>query len=107
MPETTQHKNILTMKTLVLSLAVLICFTSVNAQAVYVTENVNHPAAQSTDKQSAIFSQIQQNMHVPDGMKSKVSSERVRVVFTIDNNGKAHVVDVNTRRPDQIGRAHV
>jgi hypothetical protein len=88
------------MKTLVLSLAALICFTSVNAQAVYVNENINHPAAPSTDKQSAIFLHIQENMRVPAGMKSEVSSERIRVVFTIDANGKAHVVDVNTRRPD-------
>jgi hypothetical protein len=88
------------MKTLVLSLAALICFTSVNAQAVYVNENINHPTAPSTDKQSAIFSHIQENMRVPAGMKSEVSSERIRVVFTIDENGNAHVVDVNTRRPD-------
>ena len=90
------------MKTLVLSLATMICFTTVsaNAQAVYVNENVNHTAVQSGAQQSAIYSHIQQGMRVPAGMKSEVSSERVRVVFTIDENGKAHVVDVNTRRPD-------
>lgn len=88
------------MKTLILSLATLVCFTTVtaNAQAVYVNENYN--TVKSGAQQSAIFSRIQQSMHVPAGMKSEVSSERVRVVFTIDADGKAHVVDVNTRRPD-------
>jgi hypothetical protein len=42
-------------------------------------------------------------MRVPESMKNSVSSERVRVVFTIDENGKAHVLDVSTRRPELKG----
>ncbi len=53
-----------------------------------------------SDKTSLIFENIQNNIHVPDNMKNNVSSERVRVVFTIDEKGHAHVIDVNTDRPD-------
>jgi hypothetical protein len=92
------------MKTLVLSLSMFVCLAGipVNAQAVYVTENkpVIAAEAKASTIHSAIFDKIQQSMRVPAGMKSAVSSERVRVVFTIDKNGKAHVVDVCTRRPE-------
>lgn len=47
-----------------------------------------------------IFEKIQKSMHVPETMKSTVSTERVRVVFTIDETGRAHVVDIGSRRSD-------
>lgn len=47
-----------------------------------------------------IFQKIQENVRVPESMKSNVSAERVCVVFTIDENGHAHVVDVASARPD-------
>jgi hypothetical protein len=92
------------MKTLVLTLSLLISSAaiSVQAQPVYVTENT--PALSSSETPTAgIFAKIQRHMRVPESMKNTVSSERVRVVFTIDENGKAHVVDVCTRRPELKG----
>ncbi|HET6990808.1 MAG TPA: hypothetical protein VFJ43_05765 [Bacteroidia bacterium] len=79
------------MKTLVvfLSLITLLATSPANAQAMYVADNAPQ-----------IFTKIQHGMHVPENMKNSISSERVRVVFTIDETGKAHVVDISTRRPD-------
>lgn len=79
------------MKTFTIFLSLLICSvgSSTNTDSNYVADN--------TPK---IFEKIQHNMQVPDLMKNTVSSERVRVVFTIDEKGKAHVIDVNTNRPE-------
>lgn len=52
------------------------------------------------DNTPQIFAQIQKQMRVPQNMKNTVSTEKIRVVFTIDEKGKAHVVEVNTNRPD-------
>lgn len=81
------------MKTLVIFLSLLICSfgTTANAQAIYVADHT-----------PGIFEKIQTSMRVPSSMKNTVSSERVRVVFTIDETGKAHVIDVNTNRPELI-----
>jgi hypothetical protein len=94
------------MKTFILSLSLLICFsaTAVQGQPVYVTEKIPAMSAgTSANSHAGIFEKIQQQMRVPESMKNVVSSERVRVVFTIDENGKAHVVDVCTRRPELKG----
>jgi hypothetical protein len=72
-----------------LSLIILSAGNSVNAQGMYVADNTPQ-----------IFAKIQSGMHVPESMKSSVTTEPVRVVFTIDENGKAHVVDISTRRPE-------
>lgn len=92
------------MKTLVLTLSLLICSATipVHAQPVYVAENTTASSI-SENPTAGIFAKIQNNMRVPESMKNAVSSERVRVVFTIDENGKAHVVDVCTRRPELKG----
>lgn len=93
------------MKTFVLSLSLLICSAtiSVHAQPVYAAEKSPVLSSSETPNTSGIFDKIQQYMRVPETMKNAVSSERVRVVFTIDENGKAHVVDVCTRRPELKG----
>ena len=93
------------MKTLVLSLLISSATISVHGQPVCVTENIPVATFSETTAalQAGIFSKIQQYMRVPESMKNVVSSERVRVVFTIDENGKAHVVDVCTRRPELKG----
>lgn len=93
------------MKTIILSLTLLICVSAVtvHAQPVFVTENIPSASASTAPNTSGIFAKIQESMRVPESMKSAVSSERVRVVFTIDQNGKAHVLDVCTRRPDLKG----
>jgi hypothetical protein len=79
------------MKTLVvfLSLITLLAGVPANAQAIFVADNTPQ-----------IFAKIQQGMHVPENVKNSISSEPVRVVFTIDATGKAHVLDVCTRRPE-------
>ena len=79
------------MKTLVvfLSLITLLAGNPVNAQAIF--------ASNSTP---LIFQKIQSSMHVPENVKNSITSEKVRVVFTIDETGKAHVIDVCTRRPE-------
>ena len=79
------------MKTLAtLFTALVLTFTTVPAQAQITTNN-------STPQ---IFQKIQDNLRVPENMKSTVSSERVCVVFTIDENGQAHVLDVMAGRTD-------
>lgn len=57
----------------------------------------------STASTPQIFQKIQDNLRVPENMKSTVSTERVCVVFTIDENGRAHVIDVASGRPDLRG----
>ena len=91
------------MKTIILSLALLICASAIQAQPVFVTENIPAASASTAPNTSGIFTKIQESMRVPESMKTAVSSERVRVVFTIDQNGKAHVLDVGTRRPELKG----
>ncbi len=91
------------MKTLLLSL--LIALTSVATYAQPLAPAENNPGLTSTTTSNGtqeIFARIQQHMRVPESMKNVVSSERVRVVFTIDENGKAHVLDVGTRRPELV-----
>ncbi|MEO5645567.1 MAG: hypothetical protein ABIQ40_02875 [Bacteroidia bacterium] len=93
------------MKTIILSLTILFCAFSVcvNAQPAFIAENNDPAIVMGTAPaaiQAGIFEKIQQCMRVPESMKTKVSSERVRVVFTIDENGKAHVLDIGTRRPE-------
>ncbi len=80
------------MKTLVMLLSFITTLAGIPANA--------QNSFASNDNTPLIFAKIQKNMHVPQNMKDAVSSERVRVVFTIDEKGKAHVVDVNTKRPD-------
>ncbi|MDQ3109634.1 MAG: hypothetical protein M3R17_07035 [Bacteroidota bacterium] len=89
------------MKTVILSLSFLLCFSGIPvcAQTNFTADPYAATAAQNKT-QSQIFAKIIQHMHVPESMKNTVSSERVRVVFTIDENGKAHVVDVCTGRPE-------
>jgi hypothetical protein len=89
------------MKKAILSLSILLCFSGmpVNAQTAFAGEP-SAPATTTSFSQSEIFERIQRTMRVPESMKNAVSSERVRVVFTIDAEGKAHVVDVCTRRPE-------
>jgi hypothetical protein len=79
------------MKTLAVIFSFIIFFAStpVRAQAMI-----------ATDKTPLIYQTILNNIQVPENMKNVVSSERVRVVFTIDPNGHAHVMDVNTNRVD-------
>lgn len=62
-----------------------------------VSVNAQISASSSTP---LIFEKIQQSMHVPENMKGTVSSERVRVVFTIDEKGHAHVIDIASGRKD-------
>jgi hypothetical protein len=77
------------MKTLItLFTALTIAFTAVPA------------SAQKTNSHPSITSIIQDNLTVPASMKGTVATERVRVVFTIDASGKAHVVDIASARPD-------
>ncbi len=80
------------MKKLTFMLSFMITLATIPAQA--------RGTIISFDKTEIIFSRIQKNMHVPQNMKNVASTERVRVVFTIDEKGKAHVMDVNTKRPD-------
>jgi hypothetical protein len=89
------------MKKVILSLSILLCFSGipVNAQTAFTAEP-GAPATAADFSISEIFARIQRTMRVPESMKNTVSSERVRVVFTIDTNGKAHVVDIGTRRPE-------
>lgn len=93
------------MKTILLSLSLLLSLSSVPAyaQSFYAAENTPGISTSSGTPQAEIFARIQQHMRVPEVMKNTVSSERVRVVFTIDENGKAHVLDVNTRRSELKG----
>lgn len=79
------------MKTLavIFSFAILFTVTPIHAQ-------ISMP----TDKTPLIYQTIQDNIQVPADMKNTVSSERVRVVFTIDPNGHAHIMDINTNRMD-------
>ena len=79
------------MKTIAIFLSLVACLAGIPANAQSFT---------ASDKTPLIFEKIQQSVQVPDVMKGSVSSERVRVVFTIDESGRAHVVDVNTARPD-------
>jgi hypothetical protein len=79
------------MKTLVFLFAFLLCLGGIPAGA------QNFSSAGHTPQ---IFERIQSAMRVPEAMKNSSAAERVRVVFTIDENGHAHVVDVNTRRPE-------
>jgi hypothetical protein len=76
------------MKTLAVIFSLVIFFTATPVRAQVIP----------TDKTPLIFKTIQDNIQVPVDMKNTVSSERVRVVFTIDPNGHAHVMDVNTTR---------
>jgi hypothetical protein len=77
------------MKTLALLFSFVIIFSATQLRAQTRT---------MADKTPLIFQTIQDNIQVPDDMKNVVSNERVRVVFTIDPNGHAHVMDVNTNR---------
>lgn len=92
------------MKTLILSLSLLICSSGISVNAQPALDSDSKPylstETQLVAMQAVIFAKIQQHMRVPASMKNTVSSEPVRVVFTIDNTGKAHVVDVSTRRPE-------
>ncbi len=85
------HQKHSRMKTLVIFLSLITCLAGVPANAQGFT---------ASDKTPLIFEKIQESVQVPDIMKGSVSSERVRVVFTIDENGCAHVVDVNTARAE-------
>ena len=62
-----------------------------------VSVNAQISASNSTP---LIYQKIQQSMHVPESMKGTVASERVRIVFTIDEKGHAHVVDIASGRND-------
>ena len=92
------------MKTILLTLSLALSLSAVtlHAQPLYSAATTPDVAAvnPSSIAQAAIFDKIMEHMRVPESMKSNVSSERVRVVFTIDENGKAHVLDVNTGRPE-------
>jgi hypothetical protein len=90
MLESHSLKNI-PMRTLVIFLSLITCLAGIPANAQSFT---------GADKTPLIFEKIQNSVQVPEIMKGSVSTERVRVVFTIDENGRAHVVDVNTARPD-------
>ena len=79
------------MKTLTLLFtALLMSFTTISANA-QINSNNSTPQ---------IYQKIMDNLRVPESMKSAVSSERVCVVFTIDENGHAHVIDVAAGRTD-------
>lgn len=54
----------------------------------------------ATNSAPQIYQKIMDNVRVPENMKSTVSSERVCVTFTIDENGRAHVIDVAAGRTD-------
>ncbi|HEU4717964.1 MAG TPA: hypothetical protein VFU15_09020 [Bacteroidia bacterium] len=57
----------------------------------------------SNDSTDLIYKKIVRSVSVPDQLRNEnVDLERVRVVFTIDEKGRAHVIDVNTKRPDII-----
>ena len=79
------------MKTLAVIFSFVIFFTATSVRA-----QGTIPA----DKTPLIFKTIQENIRVPENMKGEVSAERVRVVFTIDPNGHAHVMDIYTNRLD-------
>ena len=94
------------MKTILPSLSLLLTLTSISAYAQPVSTAENNPGITATDASIAtqkIFARIQQHMRVPESMKGVVSSERVRIVFTIDEKGNANVLDVGTRCPELIG----
>lgn len=76
---------------------IAILFTALSLTFAPVAAN-----AQLTSSNSAplISQKIQDNLHVPDQMKNSTATEPVRVVFTIDEKGHAHVVDIASRRPD-------
>ncbi len=93
------------MKTILPSLSLLLCLTSFSTYAQPISPE-NNPGITSTDASNStqeIFARIQKHMRVPESMKGVVASERVRIVFTIDENGKGHVLDVGTRCPELIG----
>jgi hypothetical protein len=79
------------MKTLAVIFSFVIFFTATPVRAQSMT---------ATDKTPLIYQTILNNIQVPENMKGEVNSERVRVVFTIDPNGHAHVMDINTNRLD-------
>jgi hypothetical protein len=58
-----------------------------------LTEQSNAPSIQQ---------KIQNNVRVPQTLLSRNSEERVRVVFTIDENGNVNIVDINTSNPGLI-----
>jgi hypothetical protein len=69
--------------------------------AILLTFNTGFAQIKSTSvKQPSIAQLIQQNLRVPENMKGSVATERVRLVFTFDENGKAHVTDIVSARPD-------
>jgi hypothetical protein len=77
------------------TLAILLTAFTLSLAPVNVNAQIS--ASNSTP---LIYQKIQQSMHVPENMKATVASERVRIVFTIDEKGHAHVVDIASGRTD-------
>jgi outer membrane biosynthesis protein TonB len=50
----------------------------------------------------SIQQKIQNNIRVPQTLLQQNGEERVRVVFSIDENGNVNIVDINTSNPGLI-----
>ncbi len=89
------------MKTLILILALFIGFTnvSINAQSLSASKSASLISGNENfvSPENKIYQKIQNTMRVPSVMKEESISARIRVVFTIDETGKAHVLDVATK----------
>lgn len=88
------------MKTLATLLTAALLFTAQigNAQR-YSAEGLSTASGNAP----SIHTKIISNVKVPDVLRNSESSlEKVRVLFTIDENGKAHIVEINSNRADII-----
>lgn len=82
------------MKTITIFTAIAMLFTApqIKAQRMYM-----HTGTPS------LSSKIERSLSVPDQLKSgATASARVRVLFSIDETGKAHVIEVNTDKPEIV-----
>ncbi|HTL82607.1 MAG TPA: hypothetical protein VL651_12930 [Bacteroidia bacterium] len=83
------------MKTLATILTATLLFTAQIGNAQRYAVDGNAPS---------IHSRIVSSVKVPDALKNSdnTESEKVRVLFTIDELGKAHIVEINSDRADII-----